>query len=115
MLVTRSDLLSYPVAEGSTDHSSTTIHDPLFRYLLEVRLVRQIVHNVGLLHDEGADVLQGQVLVARHVVRLDLVVGQVPLLCVDDRLQEVNGHIINRRQVHVVVHGQEDVALLQKR
>ena len=50
-------------------------------------MVWEVVCDVGLLHDEVTDVLQGQVLVARHVDRLDLVVGQVPLAHVDHVLE----------------------------
>ena len=105
-------MLRYPVAKGSPNHSSAHINDPLFGHLLEVGLVWEVVHDVGLLHDEVADVLQGQVLVARHVNRLDLVIGQVTLLCVDNTLEEVDGDVVYGRQVNVVVHGQEHIALL---
>ena len=73
-LVARLDLLSYPVAEGLADHGRADIDDPLLGHLLEVWLVWKVVCDVGLLHDEVTDVLQGQVLVARHVDRLDLVI-----------------------------------------
>ena len=98
-------LLSYPVAEGGTDHSCTHVHDPLLGHLLEIRMIRQVVQDVPLLHREVADVLQRQVLITRHVDSLDLVVGQVPLSCVDDVLEEVDCHVVDRRQVNVVVHG----------
>ena len=75
MLVPRVHLLSYPGTEGSTNYGSTDINYPLLRDLLEIWLVRQVVKYIGLLHSEVTDMLQGEVLVARYVDSLDLVVG----------------------------------------
>ena len=87
VLVPRFYLLSYPGAEGSTNYGSTDIDYPLLRDLLETGFVRKVIHDVLLLRGEGADMLQGQVLVARHVDCLDLVVRQVLLATVDQVLE----------------------------
>ena len=80
-------LLCYPCTEGSTNHGSTDIDYPLLGDLLEIWIVRQVVQDVRLLLGEVADMLQGQVLVARHVDCLDLVVRQVLLATVDQVLE----------------------------
>ena len=74
-LVSRLHLFSYPGTEWSTNYGSTDIYYPLLRNLLEIWLVRQVVKYIGLLHSEVADMLQGEVLVARHIYCLDLVVS----------------------------------------
>jgi len=80
-------LLGYPGAEGSTNHGSTDIDNPLLGHLLEIWIVRQVGQDVRLELAEVADMLQGQVLVARHVDCLDLVVGQVLLATVEQVLE----------------------------
>ena len=82
-LVPRLHLFCYPVTEWSTNYGSTDIDYPLLGDLLEIWIVRQVVQNVRLLLGEVADMLQGQVFVARYIDCLDLVVGQVPLATVE--------------------------------
>ena len=51
-------LLRYPLSEGLADDSCRYVHDELLWAFLKVWLVRKVVHDVGLLRDERADVLQ---------------------------------------------------------
>ena len=88
------DLLADPVLERLADHGGADVDDPRLRRLREVRLVRQVPCDLGILPDELADVLEREVLVGGHVHRLDLVVLQGLLLASDDVLEEVHRHVL---------------------
>ena len=88
------DLLLDPVLERLADHRGAHVHDPLLGRLREVRRVGQVVVDVGMLADELADALQGEIVVLRHMARPDLVVLQGLLLAADDVLEEVDRHVV---------------------
>ena len=87
-------LVDDPVLEGLANHGCTNIDDPLLRCLRDVGFVGQVMRDSRLLTGELEDLLQGQVLVLRHVHGLDFVVRDVRLLLGQDVLQKVNGDVV---------------------
>ena len=65
--------------------------------LVELHTVGEEVGDVWQVGDELQDLLDGEVLVLRHVEVLDLVVEQVSLLLVQDVFQEVDGRVVCRK------------------
>ena len=88
------DLQADPCLERFTDHCGADVDDPLLRCLRQVDIVWQEVGNISLIHDELQDLFDAQGLVLRHVEVLDLVIEEVPLLLVQDVLQEVDGGVV---------------------
>ena len=80
------DLLLDPVAESLADDSGQDVADPLLRHLIKVGRVRAVQGDGWVLRCEFPDVLQGQVLIGRHVDGLDLGVLDVLLPASDDVL-----------------------------
>ena len=93
------DLLGHPVSECITDDRGTDVHNPLLRRLRQVNIIRQVVGNVGQVADEDHDLLDGEVLILRHVHVLDAVVLQVGLLLVADVLQEIDRDVVYKERV----------------
>ena len=92
------DLLEDPLSEVVADDGGAHVHDPLLRHLLQVRRVREVEPNLGLAGDVGHHLLEGEVLVLRHVDVLHVLVGEVGLLPTKDVLEEVDGHVIWRKR-----------------
>ena len=88
------DMLADPSLEWLVDDGSTDVHEPLLRRLRQVLVVGEEGLDIGIVGDELEHLLDGEALVLRHVEVLDLVVQQVPLLLIQDVLQEVDGHVI---------------------
>ena len=88
------NLLLDPGLERLSQDSGTDIDDPLLRCLRDVGFVGQVMRDSRLLAGELEDLLQGQVLVLRHVHGLDFVVRDVRLLLGQDVLQKVDGNVV---------------------
>ena len=88
------DLLSHPLLEWCAKHGCNDVDEPLLGRLWEVDLIGQVVGDIRVVVEEHHDLLQRQVLVLRHVEVLDAVVLEVPLLLVQDVLQEVDRDIV---------------------
>ena len=88
------DLFVHPLLEVLTDDGRANVDYPLLWNLLQIRLIWQVILDCRLAHDEVEDLLKREILVLRHVHRLDVCVMQVLLLPRNDVFQEVNGHVI---------------------
>ena len=88
------DLLAHPLLEWSAEHGSNDVDQPLFGRLGEVDLVGQVVRDIRVVADELHNLLQGQVLIHRHMEVLDAVVLEMPLLLVQNVFEEVDGDVV---------------------
>ena len=93
-LVAILDLVADPISEDFAKDGRADVDDPLLRRLWQVRLVRHVVGDVGVLLAELGDVPEVEALVLRHVDRLDLVVRDVRLLPREDVLEEVDRDVV---------------------
>ena len=88
------NLLSDRISEVLTQLRSTDIDDPPFGNLWNVNLVRHVGSNLRYLSDVGKDLLQGQILVLRHVQGLHLIVWDIRLLAPNQVFQEIDCHVV---------------------
>ena len=88
------NLLCDPGSEVITDHSRTDVDNPLLGHLGEVLGIWEVVRHLGPRADEVGDTFEGEVLVLRHVDRLDLGVVEIGLLGAQDVLQKVDRHVL---------------------
>ena len=91
------DLIADPFFELLAHDYSANVDNPLLRHFLQVWLIRQVHLDPRLVANERKDLLDCEVLVLRHVQRLNSVVLDVCLLARDDVFQEVNGHVICKK------------------
>ena len=91
------DLIADPFFELLAHDYSANVDNPLLWHFLQVWLIRQVHLDPRLVANERQDLLDGEVLVLRHVQRLNSVVLDVCFLARDDVLQEVNGHIVCKK------------------
>lgn len=102
------DLLSNPSPKGITEDNRTDVDYPLLRDLRQVHLVWKVVVHISLCSNELHDLLQAQVLVLRHVDRLDISVQHVTLLAIEEILEEVDcGVVCNERGDQYTVRRKE--------
>ena len=90
-------LIADPVPERLAHNGSADINDPLLGHLPQVRVVREVHGDPRLFVDEVQDLLERQVLVLRHVQRLDRFVVQVSLLATKDVFEKVDGDVVCKK------------------
>ena len=119
-------LLRDPGLELFTENSRDDVDQPLLWDFRHVDLVGEVHEHVGLVDDELEDLLDGEVLVLRHVEGLHLVVVDVCLPPGQDVLEEVDGDVVCpehedqkweetiltiRRKIDLAFSGEEGIAL----
>ena len=88
------DLVDHPGLERLADHGGADVDDPLLGRLRQVRVIRHVGGDVGVLHGELGDILEVEALVLRHVDRLDRPILHVRLLAGGDVLQKVDRGVV---------------------
>ena len=93
------DLVHHPVPELLTQDGGANVDDELLGDLGQVDVLQEVVLHLRLVGDVLQDVLDREALVLRHVQGPDLVVLHVLLLPADHVLQEVDRHILYKKDM----------------
>ena len=91
-------LHGHPLSKLVAEHGSKDVDQPLFWYLGQINLIRQVHRDDRLVGGVFKELFGRQVLVLRHVHGLDLVVADVGLPPGHDVLQEVDRHVVYRKK-----------------
>ena len=88
--VTDFNLLSYPVFERLANDGGANVHDPLFRDLGDIGLVREVRRHLWLRLQVSKDLFKGEILVVRHVQCLHLRIWDVGLSLILDVFEVID-------------------------
>ena len=103
------DVLEHPVGEGLAGQRVDEVDHPLPRQLLVLVGLGQEASHFGVLRRLLQELLDAEPLVLGHRQVLHLVAVEELALAVDQRLEEVDGVAVVRRQVGAALDGEEVV------
>ena len=94
-------LVSDPDVKLITQDGGTNVNNELFRNLRQVDVLREIILDLRLVGDELQDVFDRQAFILGYIEGLHLVPLNILLLSTDYRLQEVDSHVLCRKDLFV--------------